>query len=94
MFTETYNATGFSATGDPFLSIKNAIILQVPMQRTMPSLNEKRRPIAGPSATGSFIRQNCIYSIYRVESSLRFSSHGKRYITHTDSVRHNKHLHF
>ena len=36
-------------------SIKNAVILRVPVQRATPWLNEERRHIAGPSATGSFI---------------------------------------
>ena len=70
-------------------SIKNAVILRVPMQRATPWLNEERRHIAGPSATGSFIMQKCMCNIFRVQSFIRFSSHRNEYITHTDSVRHN-----
>ena len=29
-----------------------------------------------------------------VESSMRFSSHGRQYVAHTYTVRHNEHLHF
>ena len=88
-FTETYNA-GSSATAITFLrSIKNAVILRVSLQRATPWLNEERRHIAGPNATGSFIMQKCICNIFRVESFIRFSPHENQCITHTDSVGHN-----
>ena len=44
-FTETYNATGHTATGDYLRFIKNAVILQVPVQRAAPLLNEEYRHI-------------------------------------------------
>ena len=56
-----------SATGDHIRSIKNAVILRVPVQRATPLPHEARRYIAGPSATDPFIMQKCIYNIYRVE---------------------------
>ena len=43
----------------------------------------------GSQCNGHFIMEKCICNIYRVANSIRFQSHGKQYITHTDSVRHN-----
>ena len=68
--------------------------MQVPVQRATSLLHEELSHIAGPSATGPFIMQNCICNIYRVESSIRFLSLRKQCITHEESVRHNKHLYF
>ena len=38
--------------------------------------------------------QKCVCSTYMVETSIRFSSHGRQYATHTYTVRYNEHLHF
>ena len=79
-----------------FTSLRTPSYCELGQQAT-PKLNKGSRHIAGPSATDDpipFIVQKCICTIYRVESSIRFSSYWKQYITHTDSVRHNKYLHF
>ena len=51
-FSETYNATGPSASGDYLRSIKNAAFLRVLVQRETHWLNEKHHHIADPCATG------------------------------------------
>ena len=44
-FTENYNATGHTATGDYLRLSKNAVILRVSVQRAAPLLNEEYRHI-------------------------------------------------
>ena len=93
IFIETYNATGHTATGDYLRLIKNAVILRVPVQQAA-TFAQRRIPSYCSTATGLFIMQKCVCSIYMVESSIRFLSHGRQYVNHTYTVRHNEHLHF